>query len=70
MKQKQMIISKIADNIFYLGIIIEVLLVIIDKSAYTNPIEGRVFQFTFVLFLIKVCMTKYSWKEYLLIFVE
>lgn len=70
MKQKQMIISKIADNIFYLGIIIEVLLVIIDKSAYTNPIEGRVFQFTFVLFLIKVCMTKYSWKEYLLIFLS
>lgn len=70
MKQKQMIISKIADNIFYLGIIIEVLLVIIDKSAYTNPIEGRVFQLTFVLFLIKVCMTKYSWKEYLFIFLS
>ena len=47
--------------------IIEVLVVIIDKSAYINPIEGRLFQLTFLLFLIKVCLTRYSWKEYAVI---
>lgn len=61
-------LTKIAFGAFYLGIITEVLMVIIDKSAYTNPIEGRLFQFTFLLFFIKVCLTKYSKTEYLTIF--
>ena len=60
--------SKIAYYSFYVAVIIEVLLVLIDKSAYTNPIEGRVFQITFLLFLIKVCFTKYTPSEYVLIF--
>lgn len=63
--KRQEIVSKIAYYIFYVAVIVEVLLVLIDKSAYTNPIEGRIFQITFLLFLIKVCLTKYSWKEYL-----
>lgn len=40
------------------------MLVLIDKSAFVNPIEGRLFQLTFFLFFIKVCLTRYSWKEY------
>lgn len=58
--------SKIAYCVFYLGVFIEVMLVLIDKSAYTNPIEGQVFRLTFLLFLLKVCLTKYFLKEYLL----
>lgn len=46
----------------------EVLLVLIDKSAYINPIEGRIFQVTFLLFLIKTCLTKYTPREYITIF--
>lgn len=67
METKQSIFSKIAYSCFYLGVVIEVLLVLIDKSAYTNPIEGRIFQLTFLLFFVKVCLTKYSFKEYLMI---
>ena len=59
--------DKIAYILFYTGVIIEVLLVLIDKSAFINPIEGQIFRLTFVLFFAKVCLTKYSVKEYLLI---
>lgn len=68
MEKKQKIIQKIAYGSFYLAVIIEILMVIIDKSAYTNPIEGRLFQITFLLFFVKVCLTKCSWKEYITIF--
>lgn len=68
MNYKKEMILKIASGSFYAGIFIEVLLVLIDKSAYINPIEGQIFRLTFLLFLIKVCFTKYSYEEYLTIF--
>lgn len=68
MEEKQSIFSRIAYSCFYLGVVIEVLLVLIDKSAYTNPVEGRIFQITFLLFLIKVCMTRYTRREYVTVF--
>lgn len=68
LKEKQGLLSKIAYYCFYTAVIIEVMMVIIDKSAYTNPIEGRLFQLTFLLCLIKVCLTKYSKREYVTIF--
>lgn len=55
---------KIAYGSFYLAVILEVLIVIVDKSAYINPVEGRLFQLTFLLCLVKVLLTKYSRKEY------
>lgn len=67
MKIEQKQIEKIAYGSFYLGVIIEVLMVIIDKSALINPIEGRLFQLTFLLFLIKTCLTRYEKKEYAVI---
>lgn len=66
-KEKESLLSKIAYYSFYSAVIIEVLMVIIDKSNYTNPIEGRLFQLTFLLFLIKVCLTKYTRREYAVI---
>lgn len=57
------VISKIGFVCFYMAIITEVFLVIIDKSNYTNPIEGRLFQFTFILCFLKVCMTRYTVRE-------
>lgn len=68
MEKRQEIISQIAYGSFYLAVIMEVLIVLIDKSALVNPIEGRLFQITFLLFFIKVCLTKCTWKEYLAIF--
>lgn len=67
MKIEQKQIEKIAYGSFYLGVIIEVLMVIIDKSALINSIEGRLFQLTFLLFLIKTCLTRYDKKEYAVI---
>lgn len=67
-KEKEGLLSKIAYYSFYIAVMIEVLMVIIDKSNYTNPIEGRLFQLTFLLFLIKVCLTKYTRREYVVIF--
>ena len=67
MKTDRKQIEKIAYGSFYLGVIIEVLMVIIDKSALINPVEGRLFQLTFLLFLIKTCLTKYDKKEYAVI---
>ena len=32
---------------FYLGLLIELLIVIIDKSNYINPIEGQLFKSLF-----------------------
>lgn len=66
-KEKESLPSKIAYYSFYSAVIIEVLMVIIDKSNYTNPIEGRLFQLTFLMFLIKVCLTKYTRREYAVI---
>lgn len=61
--------SKIAYTCFYLAVITEVLIVIIDKSSYTNPLEGRLFQLTFLLCFVKVCLTKYDRIEYITIFI-
>lgn len=67
-REREELFSKIAYYSFYVAVIIEVLIVIIDKSSYTNPIEGRLFQLTFLLFLIKVCLSKYTPREYVAIF--
>ncbi len=68
MDNKRSIVEKTAYIAFYAGIIIEVLLVLIDKSAYTNPFEGQIFRLTFLLFMVKTCLTRYSLREYIIIF--
>lgn len=67
--QDNNILKKIGEMAFYIAFVIETLIVIIDKSAITNPILGRLFQVTFLLCLIKVLATKYEWREYAFIFV-
>lgn len=67
MEKKKDILTEIAYCSFFLGVMIEVLLVLIDKSAFTNPFEGRIFQITFLLFGVKVLFTRYSAKEWLVI---
>lgn len=58
-------LADIGQFCFYAGLVLELLIVIIDKSAYINPVEGQLFRITFILFLIKVCCTKFSLKEWL-----
>lgn len=49
---------------FYLCVTLEVLLVVVDKSNYTNPVEGQLFRVTFLLAALKVICTCYSLKEW------
>lgn len=57
----------IGEACFWFGLMIEILIVIIDKSAYTNPLESQLFRLTFLLFCIKIVLTKYSAREWLCI---
>ncbi len=57
-------IGKLGVLLFYLSITLELIIVIIDKSNYTNPIEGQLFRITFLLAAGKVLCTKYSIREW------
>lgn len=50
--------------LFYAGLTIELLIVIVDKSNYINPFEGRLFQITFLIFALKLVLTDYSKEEW------
>lgn len=60
-------IEKTGSICFWLAFVIELLIVLIDKSAYINPIEGQLFRITFLLCCIKIAATKYSRDEWLCI---
>lgn len=59
--------KNISQKVFYVGVVIETLLMLIDKSYFNLPFEGQVFRLTFLIFLIKVCLTEYDLREYILI---
>ena len=56
--------SPIPRLVFYIGLTIELLMVIIDKSNYINPIEGYLFRVTFLLFAAKLLLTEYELREW------
>lgn len=60
-------LNKIGTAMLYLSVTLEILLVIIDKSDYINPIEGQLFRITFLLAVVKIFLTKYSLREWLAI---
>ena len=60
-------IKKAGIYCFWAAVLIELLLVIVDKSAYINPYEGQLFRLTFLLFAVKILTTKYSGHEVLLL---
>ncbi|MDE6664058.1 MAG: hypothetical protein K2K46_12070 [Lachnospiraceae bacterium] len=59
--------TKIPQLLFYIGLTIELGMVIIDKSNYINPIEGYLFRLTFAIFALKLLLTEYSRREWILI---
>ena len=61
--------EKWAQIIFLIAYFIELGILLVDKSALINPIEGRLFQVTFVLFVICIIMTNYSNQEWLIIII-
>lgn len=50
--------------LFFTGLTVELLILLVDKSALTNPWEGQLFRVTFLLFALKIFLTKYSLKEW------
>lgn len=67
MNSSRMRAETIGEICFWIGLFIELFIVIIDKSAYVNPLESQLFRLTFLLFCIKIALTKYSTKEWLCI---
>ena len=59
--------SRLPWFLFYAGLTLELLIVIVDKSNYTNPIEGYLFRITFLLFAMKLVLTGYDRREWLII---
>lgn len=58
---------RIPQILFYISLTIELIIVVIDKSNYINPVEGLLFRITFLLFALKLVSTAYTWKEWCLI---
>lgn len=56
--------SRLPWYLYYIGLTIELMIVIIDKSNLRNPIEGRLFQLTFLLFFMKMLLTDYRRREW------
>ena len=57
--------EKAAEFFFFASLLLELVIVIIDKSDYINPLEGQLFRITFLLAAVKVLLTKYSKREWL-----
>lgn len=49
---------------FYIGLTIELLVLILEKSSYINPIESWMFRISFVFFVIKCICTKYTPRDW------
>ena len=60
-------IKRIGEICFWIALIIELIIVIVDKSAYLNPYESQLFRITFLLFGAKIVITKYTMKEWICI---
>ena len=60
-------LQKAGEVLFYAGLLVELLILILDKAAWINPYEGMMFRAGFLMFALKVCITQYSAKEWLAI---
>lgn len=64
LSEVKLYMDRIGTWLLYMSVTLEIVIVIIDKSNYTNPIEGQLFRITFLLAAFKVLCTKYSLKEW------
>lgn len=62
-------LSGISQFTFFLGLVIELTIVILDKSVYTIQYEGQWFRLTFLLFGISLITTRHSLREWTGLFV-
>jgi len=62
--------EKAGEFLFTIGLFLEILVMITDNCAsWTIPYRGRIVQLAFVLFCIKICTTRYSIKQWLVIII-
>ncbi len=55
--------------LFYLGLLLELAVVILDKSSWTNPYEGLMYRTAFLLFGVRCvyCLRRFSLRENLVL---
>lgn len=58
-------LAKCGEYLFLLAVALETLFVLLDKSAYVIQHETWAFRLTFMLFLGKIAVTKYSKREWM-----
>lgn len=58
-------IAQIGRICFWAGLLLELLIVVVDTSAWTNPFEGQLFRLTFLLFSVKVLCSRFTLREWL-----
>ena len=59
--------NKIANIFFYIAFSIELVIMMVEHSAFDVPFRGRLTHIAFALFGCKVLLTKYSKKEWIAI---
>lgn len=67
MTKAEQIKKGIGETAFYTALVLEMLFVLLDKSEYIIPYETWLFRFTFLLFVTKILLTKYTWKQWAVI---
>ena len=58
-------IAQIGRICFWAGLLLELLIVVVDTSAWTNPFQGQLFRLTFLLFSVKVLCSRCTLREWL-----
>ena len=59
--------EKIGNTLFFIGILLEIIIMMTDHSQITLPLRGRVSHLAFLLFGCKILTTKYTKKEWIII---
>lgn len=57
--------AQIGRTCFWAGLLLELLIVVVEVSSWTNPFEGQLFRVTFLLFAVKVLCSRFSCREWL-----
>ncbi len=65
MKEERKYLDRISRYSFYLGVFIELTIVLLDKSEYIIQYEGWWFRITFVLFGISLLTCRHSFREWM-----
>lgn len=59
-------LSLLGNIAFFAGVYIEIFLMAMSSANVELPMRGRIFQIAAGLFIIKILLTKYRWKEYVI----